>query len=425
MRTEQTVFFPPFQLDPRNAQLRQGQRPLPLRPKTFAVLCYLVERAGTLVTKEELLNAIWPAVHGAEGLPKKSVYELRRVLGDEAGTPRFIETVARRGWRFVARIAPAQAAASARPIARASHSAVAVVGRGAELARLGGWLERARAGERHIVFVTGEPGIGKTAVVDAFWAQLAADDAVCLARGQCVEHHGAGEGYLPVLEALGRLGREAAGERLLSVLRRYAPTWLLQLPAMIDDAELQALHGKVLGAAKERMLREIAEALEALTAEQPLVLWLEDLQWSDYSTLDLIRCLAQRPGPARLLLIGTCRPAEAIVAEHPLRAVMQELQGHGQCAELSLRCLTAPEVTQYLAARFGLRTYVPAIYQELAREIHRSSDGNPLFMVNIVDYLTAQGGDRGDGRAVAGAWPRRRSCGRRARQLAAVDREAT
>ena len=139
---------------------------------------------------------------------------------------------------------------------------------------------------------------------------------------------------------------------MIALLSRYAPTWLVQMPALMSDAELEALQRKVQGATRERMLREMAEALEALTAEHPLVLVIEDLHWSDYSTLDLLALFAQRRGPARLLLLGTYRPADVIVSGHPLRAMKQELQVHGQCEELPLGFLTVTEVSQYLAARF-------------------------------------------------------------------------
>ena len=108
MRPSHGVVFPPFHLDPVSHQLWCDAQLLPLRPKTFAVLCYLVEHAGVLVTKEALLTAVWPDTVGVEDLPKRSVHELRKVLGDEAGTPRFIETLSRRGWRFIAEVVSRQ-----------------------------------------------------------------------------------------------------------------------------------------------------------------------------------------------------------------------------------------------------------------------------------------------------------------------------
>ena len=207
--------------------------------------------------------------------------------------------------------------------------------------------------------MTGEPGIGKTTVVDAFLASAADMGDVWTARGQCVEHYGAGEAYLPVLEALGQLCRQPGGEQVIAVLSRYAPTWLAQMPGLIGDAELETVQRRVQGATRERMLRELAEAVEALTAEKTLVLVLEDLHWSDYSTLDLVSLLAQRRMPARLFLLGTYRPADVIVSGHPLKAMKQELLVHEQCEELPLRFLTDVEVGQYLTARFP-RQQLPA-----------------------------------------------------------------
>ena len=79
------------------------------------------------------------------------------------------------------------------------------MGRETELAQLHRWLEEALQGKRQVVFVTGEAGIGKTALVDRFVAHVAAAPQIGLGRGQCIEHYGTGEAYLPVLEAFGRL----------------------------------------------------------------------------------------------------------------------------------------------------------------------------------------------------------------------------
>jgi hypothetical protein len=132
------------------------------------------------------------------------------------------------------------------------QSATGMVGREAEIAELHTWLDKALQGERQIVFVTDEPGIGKTTLVDTFLDQIAADGSVWLGRGQCIEHYGAGEAYLPVLEALGRLCREPDGKRLIELLAQQAPTWLVQMPALLSAAELEALQRKVLGATPDR-----------------------------------------------------------------------------------------------------------------------------------------------------------------------------
>jgi tetratricopeptide (TPR) repeat protein len=370
------------------------------------VLRYLGERPGRLVSKDELFSAVWPKTIVSDIALAVCIREIRKALGDDSKAPQFIETAHRRGYRFIAPLTTAPPVSSSRfqvpgsksePAPNPPHPTPPLVGREAELSQLHRWLEKALGGERQIVFITGEPGIGKTTLVDTFLDQIAADGSVWLGRGQCIEHYGAGEAYMPVLEALGRLCRVPGGERLIELLAQQAPTWLVQMPALLSATELEALQRKVLGATQGRMLREMAEAVEALTAERVLVLWLEDLQWSDVSTLEWLSALARRREPARLLVIGTYRSVDVIMREHPLKAVKQELQLHGRCAELPLACLSEAAVAEYLAVRFPVGAHgqwknqaeaVPL--HNLARVIYQRTDGNPLFMVNVADYLVTQ-----------------------------------
>src|SRR5262249_30586758 len=207
---------------------------------------------------------------------------------------------------------------------------------------------------------------------------------------QCIEHYGAGEPYLPVLQALGEWGRGADRDHFLPVLRHYAPSWLVQLPALLDAAERESLQRQTAGVTRGRMLRELVDALEAYSAAQGVVLGLEDLPWSVPSTVELLALLARRPGPARLLVIGTYRPVEVIVGDHPLKAAKQELQLHGQCQELPLPLLSEPAVAEYLAAKMPAEEHAPTPLPVLARLIHQRTDGNPLFMVTVVEQVLAQ-----------------------------------
>ncbi|HSP96517.1 MAG TPA: AAA family ATPase [Candidatus Dormibacteraeota bacterium] len=351
-----------------------------LTPKAFTVLRRLVEDSGQLVTKEELLRAGWAKTHVSDGVLKVSILEIRRALGDDPAAPRFIETVPRQGYRFIApRTRPARIAAPAVP--------GVLVGRDGMLAQLEQRLERARAGERQLVFLSGEAGIGKTTVLDAFLARAAADPDLLIASGACLEHYGAAEAYLPVLEALGRLLREPGAERVMRLMETHAPTWLVQMPWLERTGDRESLRRELLGVTKERMLREMAEALEVLTATTPLVLVLEDLHWSDYSTLDLLAMLARRQGPARLLVVGSYRSVEVIVTGHPVRALIQEMRVRRQCEDMPVAFLREEDVAAYLARRFPANDFPPG----LARAVHQRTDGNPLFMVCVVDELVILG----------------------------------
>ena len=396
MRIEKQTFFAPFSFDQANECLWRGAQEIKLRPKAFAVLDYLIGRPGQLVTKDELLNAVWPGTFVGEAVLKVAIRQIREALDDDSASPRFVETAHRRGYRFIGPISEPTAPhpkagknrtgdAHSHSQQRVSDSHSKVVGRDYALSRMQVWIERMLGRERQIVFVTGEAGIGKTALVDTFVHSIASHPSIRIVRGQCLEQYGTSEAYLPVFEAIGRLCREHP--QVVEVLRAHAPMWLLHLPSVVSVSERELLSRQVVGATRERMLREMGDALEVLTADMPLVLILEDLHWSDYSTLDLISYLARRRHPAQLMLIGTYRPVELIVTGHPLKTVKRELMASQQCEEMPLEYLSRDAVGQYLSVRFPVNRFPPM----LASLIHERTEGNPLFMINAVDYLLAEG----------------------------------
>src|SRR5262245_51997837 len=177
MPAEKPLAAEPWRVDWANECVWQGGAMVGLPPKTFAVLRLLMEQAGQLVTKEALLEAIWPDAVVTEAVLTVCIGELRKVLRDSAQAPRFIQTVHRRGYRFIGHLptatAPAPPASSpALPITPAAPPLL--VGRDGVVAQLHWWLAHVRQGGRQIVWLTGEPGMGKTAVVNAFVVQAAA-----------------------------------------------------------------------------------------------------------------------------------------------------------------------------------------------------------------------------------------------------------
>ena len=202
MTSARQLRFASFRLDAANACLWRGAKAIHLAPKAFAVLQYLAARPGQLVTKNALLEALWPGTVVGDAVLKVSVREIRKALGDRAAKPRIIATVHRLGYRFVADVADAEGEiASARPplaepppLSRAARyrGPAHLVGREPVLDHLQTWFEAAWRGSRQVVFVVGEPGIGKTAVVDAFLERTGANPRVWIGRGQCVEMYGAG-----------------------------------------------------------------------------------------------------------------------------------------------------------------------------------------------------------------------------------------
>jgi DNA-binding winged helix-turn-helix (wHTH) protein len=204
--------FHDYVLDEGNARLARRGQPVELPPKAFAVLCTLVRNGGRLVAKDVLLDTVWGHQHVSESVLKTTISQVRAALDDDPKSPQFIETASRRGYRFIATVGAGRDAVPATienlraPEATATPSATApagpeLIGRNGEIAFLGRCLYLASAGSRQTVFLAGEPGIGKTAVIERFSATCDGEP-ITIAAGQCVEHFGSGEACMPVLEAL-------------------------------------------------------------------------------------------------------------------------------------------------------------------------------------------------------------------------------
>jgi len=395
------ILFSSYRLDPSAGRLWRSNQPVALRPKAWALLHYLAEHPGMLVTKDELHSAVWGDAVVSDDTLTRTLAELRRALRDDARAPRIIETVHRRGIRFIAgthgsggeKDGPA-AVSHVVPEPLPEAETGTLVGRETEIARLLALFRQASDGQRQVVFIQGEAGIGKSSLVEAFLrAARTPPGPVLIGYGQCVEQYGEREPYMAVLETLERLSRGPARDRLLPALRSVAPSWLAQMSALqrpVDAERLRRWHGDT---TPHRMVREFAGLVEAISIEHPLVLVLEDLHSSDQSTVDLISVLAQRPEQARVMLVGTYRPAQAAALDHPILQVRTLLRARGRCTEIALELLGRDDVAAYLERRFhGAR-----VADEVTAVVHAHTDGNPLFMVVLVDHLLARGWLTGDG----------------------------
>ncbi|MBI3797838.1 MAG: AAA family ATPase, partial [Deltaproteobacteria bacterium] len=427
------IAFGPFRLAPDKRELWKDEVLLKVRAMPLTVLTYFAQHPERVIPIDEVRKAVWGGTRVGRGAVRVCVREIRQALGDEAATPRYVETVGRQGYRFIAPLAtappvtssqlsvastdktgekiPQQATGNWSLTTRSRQLTTPFVGRQRELAQLQQWFTQVQQGQRQVVLVSGEPGIGKTTLIEVFLSTVHSPESLgenqkakiedqspvpspqhltpspWIGRGQCVESYGPGEAYLPVLEAFGRLGRELGTGKLTAVLYQHAPTWLAQLPGLVDTAARGALHRQVAGATQERMLRELCDALEVLTATQPLLLVLEDLQWSDTATLAWLAAVARRPDPARLFVIGAYRPIDVVAHTHPLRGLVQELRTHRLCREVRLELLSVDEVREYIRQWFASEATV----DELGLRLHQRTDGNPLFLTASVDTLIQQG----------------------------------
>ena len=258
------------------------------------------------------------------------------------------------------------------------------VGRGQQLRELHAALTQAAAGRGSMVYVSGEAGIGKSTLVEEFLASLQVTGQPCsVARGRCSERLADGEAYLPILEALDSLLHSGSADSVSRIMRTLAPSWFLELaPAQQQDSSMIRLADSK-ATSQERLKREFFAFLQEVCRHRPLLLFLEDVHWTDSSTIDLLAYIATRFETLPMLVVLTYRAGEMVDRLHPLMQLKLDLEARGSCRELSLQYLGKDDVAGYLALEFPEHRLPPSV----AEFLWQRTEGNPLFMVDLVRDL--------------------------------------
>ncbi len=294
---------------------------------------------------------------------------------------------------------PAAPAAPRRPI----------IHREPELVALRVALQKAAAGRGAVFCLTGEPGIGKTTLVEDFLSELAAPGrSALIVRGHCSERLASSEPYLPVIDALQHLLRGEARESVTRLMKVVAPTWHTQVARPVaeqvqepvsntePDPDAAASVPRTPASSQQAMLREFCNLLREASRLAPVVFFIDDVHWADLSTVDLLAHLGRLCSQLRVLVIVTYRRTELLLGPHPFYHVKVELEGKGACTELALGFLGRQEIASYL----GLTFPDHAFPDDFASLVHARTEGSPLFMVDLLDYLR----ERGVITSVGGRW---------------------
>lgn len=252
------------------------------------------------------------------------------------------------------------------------------VGREAELAELLGLLARARDGRAHIAVVTGESGLGKTRLVDELAVRARKEGARVLS-GECVELGESELPYAPIVSALRPLVR--ARDPVLSELGagRFELAQLLPElgdggPGMMDLTST----GAGTPSPQSRLFETLLGLLDRLSAEQPVVLVVEDAHWADRSTRDFLVFLSRALCRERVLVLVTYRSDE-LHRRHPMRPVMAELERTERAVPIRLQPFTRAELVAQLEDIVGAPPDPCLIDRIFAR-----SEGNPLYVEELV-----------------------------------------
>lgn len=382
------VSFPPFLLDLRGGRLLEGERVIHLRPRTWEVLRHLVGERGRLVTKDELMEAVWSDAVVSEGTLTNSIRELRQALGDDARAPRYIETVHRRGFRFLGGVADQPEAVAAPPVLRreTARPSPLLIGRDAEMETLVELARATSAGRAGVVLVRGEAGIGKTSLVEGFLAAVSrdgADPAMGTAVGRAVGYLQGAPAYLPLVSAIEGLAVGEDGAHVVAALRTHAPELLAQMPWLDGD---RASGSATAGGERHPLAGRLVPLFAELSSRRPLVVVLEDLHDADAPTVEFLGAVLRFESALPLLVVATFRPGEAALAGNGLADASRAIPAMPGGAAIELDLLDRDDVANFLrSARGGIWT------DEMAAQLHRHSGGNPLFMVTIADTVELTG----------------------------------
>lgn len=312
-----------------------------LQPKIYHLLLFFLRNPGKLISKTDLLNEVWPGRIVEDTSVRLAINSLRKALHDESRAPRYILTSTKNGYRFLAEVKTLTESNDGYPDSAPrfcevfqGHSSQVLTSKKVALAGLIDAFNSVHSGERKLVFLKGKQGSGKTHLIEEFLHDISACDFDVL-RSRCVFLGKAAEPFMPVLEALERRCLRSGGDLLIERLFRVAPTWLYPLLCTLSEDTLKALCPKILHMTTGRMLREGADLFESLAGDRPFIVIVDNSQWCDEFTLDLINLLAFRCSPAKLLVIIGYRP-DNTAARSFIDSMRHELGSRKLCLFLSL-----------------------------------------------------------------------------------------
>jgi DNA-binding winged helix-turn-helix (wHTH) protein/tetratricopeptide (TPR) repeat protein len=376
---DRTYRFGDFELSEPLFELRRRGTPVPVQPKVLDLLLHLVRDRDRVVSKAELLAALWRDVVVTEASLSKAVSAARRALGDGADEQRHIRTVRGRGFRFVAAVEE-RAEGGPAPEA-AAPTGDDFVGREDVLGAVRTALAAARDGAGQLVLLAGEAGIGKTRTAHE-GAARARRDGVRVLRGWCPEGEGS-PALWPWLQPLRHLLDEGEPGSLLDGLGEGVADLAELVPTLSGHVRVVASRARLDPAqARFRLFETITRVLRRAARTETLLLVLDDLHWADRGSLALLGFLTRELAGARLVLLGTFRE-EDLARGHPLL----EIGRQPGATVLRLPGLARDEVARLVAHETGER-----VDDAVAAAIHERTEGNPFFVKELARALQASGG---------------------------------
>lgn len=384
--------------------LRREDSIVRLEPRSWDVLLYLLRNPGRLISKQELVDEVWRGAIVSDAAVSQAVLRVRSALGDSSKSPSYVETVPRKGYRFIAPVAaekpaPPESRASVVPLV-ASYPFVApdisegLIGRLREIGLMLRYWRQVTQGKPHIVMVEGEAGIGKSELIRVVLDQIRFDtaaDGLFSARTFCAEHIGPGEAYLPVYELLSRfdLGQSDINE----MARQVAPSWFQPMATNLKRRLVPESAEYALSNSPKVM--EIVYLVRTLSRVKPCAIVVEDVHWGDTASVAVLESLIEALGEGdRVMIILSCRNGSEM-ASNELVQSFARMSERDNFHSVSLETLREEESRLLVNNRLS-RTMtheglsegrVQCLRRQFARIVWHWAGGNPLYATSLTDYL--------------------------------------
>jgi DNA-binding winged helix-turn-helix (wHTH) protein len=392
MSTKRFFIFDRYRLDEQERQLLLGTQVVPLPPKLFDLLAALVQNAGRLIPKQDLLDKVWSDVAVEEGSLTRSISSLRQVLGSTADGQAYIQTVSKRGYRFISHVRETTdneldgtRLGIPLPPLLLAMSAVDFVGREAELVQMQDVWQGAKRGPHQLLLIAGEPGIGKTRLSLEFARSRGAEGSTVLIGCSDEEHL---VPYQPFVECLGWYFRNCPQTELRN-----------QLAAIGGGGELALLVPELRNRIPELaspppsdpegqrycLFEAVAAMLAVASRARSILLMFDDLHWADRPTLLLLRHVMRSARAASFAIVATYRESE-LDRTHPLAEMLSKLRRERGITRLVLRGLNIAHVTALVNSIVG-----PNAPSQLPQRVMESTDGNPFFATEMLQHLKEAG----------------------------------
>jgi DNA-binding winged helix-turn-helix (wHTH) protein len=373
--------FAGFEIDRESGQLLRAGVAVPLEPRALDVLCYLAERAGRVVARDELVSEVWRVNALSEGVLATTISKLRKALGQAASAREPIETVRGRGYRLRAQMRAESVGVprGADPHhAPRAYTADPFVGRETVLSALAELIERAASGEGQLALISGEAGMGKTRTLNEL-AERARARGFAVWEGVASENASAYWPWVEVLRAArAQLGAHDFREAVPADARALLPLLPVERAAARVQAEAETQVSRF------QLFDELARFLGAVSTRGACLVVLDDLHWADVASIDLLTHVAQSARRQPLLLLASVRDGDPPASAAHTSALRRLAR---VATRIPLIGLSVEAVSELMSTLQGGKPNAAGAAQALTARSH----GNPLFVRQILGLLTQRG----------------------------------